>query len=318
MKNIFVSVLFVCSILIFQSCQKNENADENSSSTLENNLKAAVSEIYSNSLNTISTQDLQGVCIESYNGLGDAIYMDFEQGKGHGKGYGKGHYKIPHLSDCATITVSDSVYPKEIIIEYSTDCADSRHHTISGRIIITISDTLTKAGAEKTIEFEDLYIDSVKVEYLASYKNLGTNAENQWVIAKTFEQTIAVDDSTTIVQSGSDTTTWEQGYETTDKGDDVFYKTGSGSININDTLAYSRTITTPLLYDRSCEYILSGVVELYKDSKTIIIDYGDGTCDNLATVTIDGTTEEINLHSHRFGSENGKFHKHFRGFDHKH
>jgi hypothetical protein len=70
---------------------------------------------------------------------------------------------------------------------------------------------------------------------------------------------------------------------------------------------------TPLIFDGSCEFIKSGVVELTKNSSTAIINYGDGTCDSKAIVTIDGTTEEISLHSHRFG-EGGRFGKHCKGF----
>jgi hypothetical protein len=111
----------------------------------------------------------------------------------------------------------------------------------------------------------------------------------------------------------AETITWISGFETTDKEDDIYYKSGSGTLSINDTLTYSRTITTPLLYDKSCEYIISGTVELYKKGNTVVIDYGDGTCDNIATVTTDGTTEEISLKSHEF-DKHGTFRHHCKGF----
>jgi hypothetical protein len=90
--------------------------------------------------------------------------------------------------------------------------------------------------------------------------------------------------------------------------DDVYYKSGAGSLTINDSISFSRKITKPILYDRSCEYeLLSGTDELYRKGKTIIVDYGEGGCDSVATVTANGVTEEISLHSNKY--KGGKFEK---------
>ena len=67
-----------------------------------------------------------------------------------------------------------------------------------------------------------------------------------------------------------------------------------------------------MAYDNTCGYIKSGTVKLFKDNSNVIIDYGDGTCDNVATVTTDGVTEEISLNSHDF-KEGGDFDKHQKG-----
>jgi len=308
MKKLVYSLLALFMLIGLFSCEKTNNL--NGIITLEDNLKAAVSEVISTNADFIGTQDIHSTSIDLYNGLDGAI---LDKTLKHG---GPKHFKIPHLNSCATVTVSDSVYPKEIIIDYGTDCSDKHHHTISGKIIINISDTLTKAGAIKTVLFQDFYIDSMKVEYNASYKNMGQNADGNWVIENTSEQSIHLEDSTVISKINNETITWVDGYGTTDKEDDKYYKEGSGSISINDSLTYSRTITTPLLYDKSCDFIVSGVVELYKKGNTVVIDYGDGTCDNIATVTTNGETEEISLKSNEFKG-NGKFRKQCNGFGHK-
>lgn len=311
MKNKFFLGILVFALVGLQSCQKSEKTDTiTATASLENNLKAAVSEIVSTSVNEIGLQDVHGICMDKFDGFGDAIKIG-TMGK-----HGMGHFKFPHMSDCATVTVNDSVYPKEIIIEYNAGCTDHSKHTISGKIIITISDTLSKVGATKTIVFQDIYIDSVNVELNASYKNLGVNADSNWVIQNIYSQKITLTDGTVLSKINQDTLEWLSGFGTTKKDDDIFLRTGSGSINMNDSLIYSRKITTPLLFDKSCEFILSGVIELYKAGTTVVIDYGDGTCDDIATVTTDGSTEEINLRSHNF-SEKGEFRKHCHGFGHR-
>jgi hypothetical protein len=183
---------------------------------------------------------------------------------------------------------------------------------MKGKIIIDISDSLSLAGAVETITYQDFYIDSMKIDLTAKIKNSGQNVSGNWVISKEYEQTITKGDLV-CVRKNAETQEWTSGFETLDKSDNVYYLSGSGSVTINDTATYTKTITTPLLFDASCDYISKGVVELTKNGSTAVIDYGDGTCDSKATVTIDGTTEDINLHSYRFPG-GGHFEKHFHGF----
>ena len=38
----------------------------------------------------------------------------------------------------------------------------------------------------------------------------------------------------------------------------------------------------------------SGTIELKSENKTAILDFGDGACDNIFTITVNGHTKEIN------------------------
>jgi hypothetical protein len=182
--------------------------------------------------------------------------------------------------------------------------------------IINLSDTITNEGAVQTIEYQDFYIDSIKVDLSATLKNLGKDTSGNWVIEKTYIQTISKEDEI-AVRKNTETQVWVSGFETSDKSDDVYYLSGSGSIVINDTASYTKTITSPLLYDASCGYIISGTVELNRNGNVTTIDFGDGTCDDKAIVTTNGTTEEINLHSNKF-NHGDHFNNHCPGFGEKH
>jgi len=78
--------------------------------------------------------------------------------------------------------------------------------------------------------------------------------------------------------------------------DDVWSVTGSGSgVNI-DGKNYTMTITSPLIYINGCFYPVSGIIEIAVDGEElIVINYGDGACDNIATSTCCGVTEIIDL-----------------------
>jgi hypothetical protein len=295
-----------------QSCQKDQdqsmlNSDNSSDLTLFSNLSGASATILSTEIEKISTEDIQSVAVTKFD-FGGA-------GKGQrmgGSPMGPMKFDIPRISDCATVTVSDTIYPKTITIDYGTGCTDGRGKVKKGKIVIVISDSLSIAGSSRTITYEDFYIDSTKVELSAKVENLGKNDAGNWIVANSFSQKLISPSGNVIVETSSETMEWTGGFETSDKTDDVFSKTGSGKITINDSLSFSRTITKALVNDNVCGNIISGTVELYRRGETVVIDYGSGSCDSKATVTANGTTEEIDLASRGF-RKGGRFDKKEKG-----
>ncbi len=311
MKNrIIVSTLLV-SFFGFQGCQK---ALVQSNGNMISNLKAASAEVTALNATTSGSEDEHSVSIEKFDGSSPAFRLDGIKLEGGFKGIGPVRIGIPHIDSCVTVTVSSSTFPKEIVIDYGTGCADGRGHIRKGKIVIDISDTLTKAGATQTLAYQNFFIDSTSIVLTESLKNLGKDSTGNWVIEKKYDRTVTKNGDK-IVETSIETDTWVAGFGTTNKSDDIFYESGSGSITVNDSITFSKTITKPLLIDRSCEFITSGTVELTKNGTTVTIDYGDGTCDNKATITTNGTTEEIELHGCRFRN-GGQFEKHCSGFGH--
>jgi len=286
------------------SCQKNDTSENSNKSDkgITNNLMAAVTDVASVQAGSECIGDIQSVSL-----------MKFKHGRGMVGGmmsFPGMNMKFvdPRVSECATITVSDSTYPQTITIDYGTGCSGEHRHVKSGKIIIEISDTLVIAGSLKTIRTENFKIDSMQVDLVASIENLGKNSEGNWIIASNYKQSMTNASGNKISEIYSDTTTWKSGFETIDKSDDVFYKTGSGVKTVNDTIKFSHVITKPLLFDKSCEFIKSGVINITRNTDNIVIDYGDGTCDSSASITTNGTTESIDLSTQRF-KEGGRFGK---------
>ncbi len=338
MKNKLIIGAILVVLAGFYSCQKSDRLSN--SSSLATTLTASVAEVVGNQVSTITGATEHCLSLETFDGHGYAhILGNFSVGNYGIPNYGLngiGHFKfgIPRLDSCAVVTVSSETYPKEIVIEFDSACSANSEilkpegrpecgpgngpehgHVIQGKIIIDISDSLKLAGSTETITYQDFYIDTLKIDLTASIKNLGKNSDGNWVIEKVYDQTITRGDLV-CVRKNNETQEWIAGFETRDRSDDKYYLTGNGSVSINDTATYTKTITAPLLFDASCRFISSGIVELTRNGSTATIDYGDGTCDNKATVTIDGTTEEINLHSYSFPG-GGRFGHHFHGFGHK-
>jgi hypothetical protein len=327
MKRKLVCGSLVLILIGLMSCKRTESG---SGGSLAASLATSVAEIVGTQVGVTTGATDQAVAVEPFNGLtaanlisGDSVGHFSGDGihSGHGHGgwiFSEGDhflFGVPHIDSCVTVSVSSSSYPRQIIITYLRDCS-THHHDKSGRVIINLSDTITNAGAVQTVEYQDFYIDSIKVDLNATLKNLGQNSDGNWVIEKTYEQTITKGDEVAVRKS-TDTQEWLSGFTTADKSDDSYYLSGSGSIVVNDTAKFSRVITTPLLYQASCDYIVSGVVELTRNGVTSTIDYGDGTCDSTATITTNGTTEEINLKYVRFRS-GSNFDSNCSGFGRKH
>jgi hypothetical protein len=318
-KYIFSGITMAFVLFSFQTCKKDMSSDSSSGTSLSTSLKTAVAEVVSSQVTEASVEDIHSVSIEKFDGtdayvnlLGTVLPKD-STGKFKHWGSGSMHFDIPHISSCATVTVSSATYPKVITIDYGTGCSSGRGPVKKGKIIITLSDTLINAGATETIVYNNFYIDSLLVERTDTIKNLGENSAGHWVIESSAKQTVTKTSGDKIYKQSNETLEWTSGFGTVEKSDDIYYKTGSGSISVNDSSVFIRTIIKPLLIDRSCQYILSGTIELTRNGTTTTIDYGDGTCDSKATVTTNGTTEEIDLYTSRF-DEDGLFGKHCNGF----
>jgi hypothetical protein len=299
------------------SCQKSGTTSNVSSTST--NLYTATAELTGNAIGKSTTTDEQCVAVEKFDG-NSAAYLAGPDGLHLGVDFhgwdtriGSLCFGVPHIDSCVTVTVSGTTYPREIVIEFIQGC-ETHKHDRQGKIIINLSDTITNSGALETITYQDFYIDSIKVDLTATIENKGKNDSGNWVLEKNSTQTINKN-SETVVRTNHESFEWVSGFETSEKSDNIYYLSGYGNLSVNDTARYTKTITTPLLFDASCDYIRSGVIELTRNGNVSVIDYGDGTCDNVATITTNGVTEEINLHGNKF-KEGGEFGKKSEGFGH--
>lgn len=59
---------------------------------------------------------------------------------------------------------------------------------------------------------------------------------------------------------------------------------------------YEKVIVEPIVKIEGCDYIVSGIVEFYKEDLWVAtIDFGDGTCDKWATKTWDGGSKVFSM-----------------------
>ena len=81
--------------------------------------------------------------------------------------------------------------------------------------------------------------------------------------------------------------------------DDVYEITGTATVTRANNMSFNVNITSPLIAALSCHWIKQGTVQMTPVSTssqlTRTLDYGNGVCDALATLTIGNKTYNITL-----------------------
>lgn len=96
---------------------------------------------------------------------------------------------------------------------------------------------------------------------------------------------------------------------TSSKDDDMLKSaiTEKADLDLKGDGNFEKIITKPLVKIEDCKYIVEGTIEFQKGGEVIaIIDFGDGTCDDIATKTVDGVTTEFTLNK---GGDKDKYYK---------
>ncbi len=197
-----------------------------------------------------------------------------------------------------TIDTPDSLnFPKTITIDFgTTGFIDSRGDTLKGKIIINISEKLWKSGATKTIKPLDFYVNGNNIKGSKSIVNNGLNAAKNPSMTVSVSDTIVRVDKSTIIRNSTRT---RERIDTNGTPklfwDDKYSITGSTTGVNAKGVAYTVEITSPLIIYNNYPYFVQGTVSTTTQTRTAVLDYGDGTKDRKATLTINGVAKDIFL-----------------------
>jgi hypothetical protein len=146
------------------------------------------------------------------------------------------------------------------------------------------------------------FVNDNKVSGQKTIKNLGHNSAGHLVYEINANISIIKADNTGTIQwSGIRHREWLTGEGTLIWSDDKYSITGSANGTNANGRSYTSVITSgkPLIRDMSLgcrKHFVSGELQHTPQGKpTRIIDYGNGTCDDKATVTINNNTYTITL-----------------------
>ena len=200
---------------------------------------------------------------------------------------------------CATLTHNNTTNPRSIVIDFGTSncmCNDGRERR--GKILVSYTDNYSDSGSVHNITFDNYHVDGFRLMGSNDIFNNGKNGAGQPFYTSTIAgKLLDPNQIDTLFYESERTITWVQGSNTIVYGDDVYEISGNGSGRNALRTYYAMTITQPLIKDvLGCRFFNKGRIEMQPQGKALrTIDFGDGSCDNDATVTINNKVFNIKL-----------------------
>ncbi|MBR8537251.1 hypothetical protein KDU71_16910 [Carboxylicivirga sediminis] len=197
------------------------------------------------------------------------------------------------LGVCPSILIEkeEGGWPRTITLDYGDGIELANGRIIAGVIVIVQTDSRLVNGATRTITFQDFSVDGVGI----SGTIVKTFLIDEMKVTIVRDLTFTLEDGTTIDRYAEYERVWSAGMATPfDPTDDVFEITGNVECVDSDGNSYRREITNRLIKKGGCRWIVAGEVALYKNGvQFATINYGDGECDNIATMTTAEGSEQF-------------------------
>jgi hypothetical protein len=202
---------------------------------------------------------------------------------------------------CAIYTLDDTIpgeYPKTLTVDFGSGCTSADGIQRSGKLVYVFSDVLLRPGATASVTFQNYVVNGYGI--LGTYAITNTSSASGISINTQVTNGIITypNQTTNYHYSHNRTYTMTAGSATPfDITDDVYSVTGNSSFSDSYGSSLVCNITTALVKPVACHNVTSGVVSfVYDQTVNGTVDFGDGSCDNLATLKIgDNITKTIVL-----------------------
>jgi hypothetical protein len=210
-------------------------------------------------------------------------------------------YPAPPCLDIHTVHLSNTTpFPVKVIYDFGPGCLCGDGHVRKGRIITTYTKRLTEPGATATTEFDNFFIDSIRVEGVHKISNttLTTSMNIRRFAIDVIDAKLSKPNGNYSYWNSHKGIVQFDGFTSVNlPGDDAF-KIGGGATGKvkrdNLIVAWRSEITDSLFKRFNCRWISKGRVRTIRETLPAtspwigILDYGfpNGLCDNQAQLRI--------------------------------
>jgi hypothetical protein len=203
---------------------------------------------------------------------------------------------------CAIYTLDDTIpgeYPKTLTLDFGTGCTSVDGVIRTGKISYLFSGPLLFPGTTASVTFTNYSVNGYGIQGSYTITNTSSDTTGISINTQVTNGIITYPDATNYHYSHNRTYTMIAGSSTVfDISDDVYSITGNSSFSNSEgsSIVWTIVTATPLIKAVNCRYISKGVVNFsYNQSVNGSIDFGDGTCDNAATITVGNIQQPITL-----------------------
>lgn len=279
-KIMFLIVLILNGIILINACKKDKTVEqlEFDTQTSEDN---SLAEGTYNDVNNIAGQAMESDSLSTYR---------------------VGNSQNTLLSTCATVSKTPNGSGGNIIVNFGTSncqCRDLRYRR--GIININYTGGYRDSGTVITTTFENYFVgkDNTRMFQVTGTKtvtNKGHNTAGNLNFSISVNGHLINSNGVNMDWSSMRNREWISGANTPlNWTDDEYVITGTANGTNFEGNSFMVNITHGL-HIKFCHYITEGTFELTPTGKpTRTFDYGNGTCDSLATLTVNGRTFTIIL-----------------------
>lgn len=211
---------------------------------------------------------------------------------------------------CYTVSVvrlnAPDLFPVKITVDFGGGCTGKDGHVRYGKIITTYTGRLTVPGKSATATFEGFKLDSITVQGSFTITNSTAAGSNQRQFSIDVTEAKLTKPSGAYSQwSSHRVITQVEGNGTPELAlDDIFTIKGSAQGKVKhgtDVFAWHAEIMEPLRKKFLCHWISKGIIKVWRETLSsnsqwaATLNYGNGDCDFLATLTVNGVTHEVKL-----------------------
>ena len=190
---------------------------------------------------------------------------------------------------CATVTVTpQSGFPKTILIDFGLGCTSPNGITRSGSITVVLSDSLRLPGSTAVTTFQNYYVNGYHIEGTHILTNTSVPGVKSWRREVDDGKITAPNGNIRLFECIRDIVHAHGANTPHNILDDEFHITGTATITNPAGITRNSEILLPLHKKVICANIDEGRIRINGPNHFAILDYGNGICDRLATISIDG------------------------------
>lgn len=198
---------------------------------------------------------------------------------------------------CATVTITpfDLVtFPKTITIDFgTTNCLGNDGRYRRGVIELVTTGWYRDSGTVITVTPQNYFVDDNQITGYKTVTNMGHNQAGNLNYDVEIDGTVITSEGT-ITHVSSRNREWIEGESTVfNPWDDKYLITGTAHGTNVEGEPYTMTILQALQVQFGCRWVQAGILQIESGGYTIVVEYGDGSCDANAVVTINGNTYNI-------------------------
>jgi hypothetical protein len=204
-------------------------------------------------------------------------------------------------TSCAIVTVDTLTAAKTITVNFgATNCLCNDGRNRRGLVILSFTGKYRDSLTVITVTPQNYFVNDNQVSGSKTITNKGHNAAHHLVYEINANMTITkANGGGTISCSSLRQREWIAGESTLAWSDDMYSITGTANGTTSNSNSFTSIIISPLIRNMAIgcrKHFTQGILEHTPSGKAMrTIDYGNGTCDDQATVTINGNTYTVTL-----------------------